>query len=473
MKSGAMPERLSLVPAPINLQTVPDAVIAFADRFARGPTKADQALLDILMRRAPRLRGRAAGLPIRNPGEPLTDAVIRAVVDLDHSYLFLQGPPGTGKTYTAAEAIVALLRAGKRVGVSSNSHKAINKLLLEVEKHAKASGFRFNGAKKGNKDDPETEFNSLNITTIFDSKEASPQHRLVGGTVFHFCDEDQRGTYDYLFVDEAGQVSLGNLVAMAGAAANIVLVGDQMQLPQPVQGVHPGETGLSSLEYLLEDKANVPEDRGILLNETRRLHPTLCAFISEAIYDGRLEAHPSTAGRHLVLRPGVSAALRPAGLSFVPVAHDGCTQSSRAEAEAIARLVAELQTQIVVREGEESALTLDDILIVAPYNLQVNLLKQLLPQGAQVGSVDKFQGQEAAVVIVSMTTSKGVDAPRGTEFLFNPNRFNVAVSRAQCLALVVHGAELLDGAWTPALVLVAKMKHRAAGRRRASRGAVR
>ncbi len=227
-----------------------------------------------------------------------------------------------------------------------------------------------------------------------------------------------------------------------------MLVGDQMQLPQPVQGVHPGETGLSSLEYLLEDNATVPEDRGILLNETYRLHPALCAFISEAIYDGRLEAHPVTANRRLVIRPGANGALRPAGLSFVPIVHDGYTQSSRAEADAIVRLVAELQTHRIVRDGREAPITLEDILIVAPYNLQVNLLKQLLPHGAQVGTVDKFQGQEAAVVIVSMTTSKGVEAPRGTEFLFNPNRFNVAVGRAQCLALVVHGAALLDGAWT-------------------------
>jgi predicted RecB family nuclease len=448
VKSGAMPSRLSLVPAPINLQGVPDAVIAFAERIARGPTQADQALLDILTRNVPRLKGRAARLPVRNPGEPLTDAVIRAVMDLDRSYLFIQGPPGTGKTYTAAQAIVALLRTGKRVSVSSNSHKAINKLLSEVEKRAAESKFRFRGVKKGNKDAPETEFNSLNITTITDSKDAAPEHRLVGGTVFHFCREDQRGAYDYLFVDEAGQVSLGNLVAMAGAAANIVLVGDQMQLPQPVQGVHPGETGLSGLEYLLEDKATVPEDRGILLNETRRLHPTLCAFISEAIYDGRLEAHPSAAERHLVLRPGAPPALRPAGLSFVSIPHDGCTQSSRAEAEVIAQLVTELCTHKVVRGGKEVPMTLEDILIVAPYNLQVNLLKQVLPHGAQVGTVDKFQGQEAAVVIVSMTTSKGVEAPRGTEFLFNPNRFNVAISRAQCLAVVVHGADLLAGAWT-------------------------
>lgn len=448
LKAPEMPERFSLVPAPINLQIVPDAVIAFAERFVRSPDKADQAMMDILLRRAPRLRGRTPGQPIRDPGEPLTNAVIRAVMDLDRSYLFIQGPPGTGKTYTAAQAVVALLRAGKRVGVSSNSHKAINKLLSEIEERAAETGFRFSGAKKGNEGDPDTEFNGRNITTVLDSKDVSPQHRLVGGTVFHFSRDDQRGTYDYLFVDEAGQVSLGNLVAMAGAAANIVLVGDQMQLPQPVQGVHPGETGLSSLEYLLEDKATVPENCGILLNETRRLHPALCAFISEAIYDGRLEAHPTTATRRLVLRPGASAALRPAGLSFVPVAHDGCTQLSRAEADAVVRLVAELQTQKISRDGQEAPITLADILVVAPYNLQVNLLKQLLPQGAQVGTVDKFQGQEAAVVIVSMTTSKGVEAPRGTEFLFNPNRFNVAVSRAQCLALVVHGVELLDSAWT-------------------------
>jgi len=447
-KAPALPMRFSLVPAPINLQGVPDAVLAFASRFANGSSHGDQALLDILMRRAPRLKGRVAGLPIRVAGEPLTEAVIRAVTELDHSYLFIQGPPGTGKTYTAALAIVELLRAGKRVGVSSNSHKAINKLMAEIDARADEAKFRFSGAKKVNDGKPETEYASANVVTVVNSEDVTQQHRLVGGTVFHFCRDDQRGAYDYLFVDEAGQVSLGNLAAMGSAAANIVLVGDQMQLPQPVQGVHPGETGLSSLEYLLEGRATVPEDRGILLNESRRLHPALCGFISEAIYDGRLGAHLSTKERYLRIRPGAHSALRPAGLSFVPIAHDGCTQSSRAEAEAIGEIVQALLAQEVIRDGSALPLTLEDILIVAPYNLQVNLLKQLLPPGAQVGTVDKFQGQESAVAIVSMTTSKGVEAPRGTEFLFNPNRFNVAVSRAQCLALVVHGAELLEGAWT-------------------------
>lgn len=445
--SATLPKRFSLIPAPISLQGVPDAVLAFAERFARERTPSDQALMDILVRQAPRLKGREVGQPIRGVQESLKDAVIRAVSDLENSYLFIQGPPGTGKTYTSAQAVVALLQAGKRIGVSSNSHKAINKFLSEVEERAKETSFSFVGVKKGNKDAPETEFNSKNIATVTDSKDVTTAHRLVGGTVFHFCREDQRNTYDYLFVDEAGQVSLGNLVAMAGAASNIVLVGDQMQLPQPVQGVHPGETGFSCLEYLLEGKATVPDDRGILLNETRRLHPLLCQFISDALYDGRLKAHPSTARRHLVLAEDANAIFRTAGLSFLPIDHQGCTQSSRAEANVIAQLVNELCAQKLLRDGKEAPLTLADILVVAPYNLQVNLLKEVLPAGAQVGTVDKFQGQEAAVVIVSMTSSRGADAPRGTEFLFNPNRFNVAISRAQCLALVVCSSELLEGAW--------------------------
>ncbi len=172
--------------------------------------------------------------------------------------------------------------------MASNSHKAIGKLLEEVESYAAEIGFTFAGSKKGTRNKPETEFNSDNIVTVMNSEEVTPVHRLVGGTVFHFSREDQRGGYDYLFVDEAGQVALGNLVAMGPCAANIVLIGDQMQLPQPVQGVHPGQSGLSCLEYLLQDQATVPEDRGILLNVTRRLHPSLCAFVSEAIYDGRL-----------------------------------------------------------------------------------------------------------------------------------------------------------------------------------------
>lgn len=446
--SGELPTKFSLIPAPIDPGAVPGAVLSFAQRFAAVPPRNDQATLAILGRALPRLKGRTQGDPIHTPNEDLTEEVIRAIKDLDHSYLVIQGPPGTGKTYTAARAIVTLLKAGKRVGVSSNSHRAIGKLLQEVESHAAEIGYRFSGAKKGSSDNPETHLYTKNIITMMKSEEVSAAHRLVGGTVFHFSREDQLGSFDYLFIDEAGQVALGNLVAMGPCASNIVLIGDQMQLPQPVQGVHPGETGHSCLEYLLQGHATVPDERGILLNVTRRLHPKLCEFISEAIYDGRLTNDPLTEKRKLIHAGTVHPAIKEAGLSFLAVSHGACTQSSEPEALAICELIQNLLTQKISLVDGIRNVRLDDVLVVAPYNLQVNLLRQKLPEGVRIGTVDKFQGQEAPVVIVSMTTSRGTDAPRGTEFLFNSNRFNVAVSRAQCLAIVVHGTELLDGAWT-------------------------
>lgn len=446
--AGAYPDLFSLIPAPIDQRDLPVAVMAFALRFAEGHLTRDTALMDFLMRLPPRFAARQCGLPVLDQGEDLLTGAIRAAADLDDSYLFIQGPPGTGKTFTIAAVIVDLLGRGKRVGVSSNSHKAINKVLSDVERRAREEGHSFRGAKKGTRDDLETHFDGAHVATVFKSEDVGGGHQLVGGTAFHFCRSDQQGQYDYLIVDEAGQVALGNLVAMAGAARNLVLVGDQMQLAQPIQGVHPGETGLSALDYLLQGKATVPPERGILLNESRRMRPEICEFISSAIYEGRLKAHPDTLNRELVLDGDSHPAVRSAGLVLHSLDHSGRTQSNAIEAEEIARLVASLLQQKLKREsGKISPLTLDDILIVAPYNMQVNLLKQRLPGGARVGTVDKFQGQEAAVVILSMTTSRGEDAPRGTDFLFNANRFNVAVSRAQCLAVVVHGVDLLEGGW--------------------------
>lgn len=448
-KAPDLPARFSLGATPVNPKPMPAAVMAFAERFAAGATAADQPLLDILMRRPPRLTGHRAGTPLRAPGEALADAVVRAVTNLEGSYLFIQGPPGTGKTHTAAHAIVALVAAGRRVGVTSNSHRAINNLLRKAESLA-AGRVPLAGVKKASAGHGESHYDadSSEIETVSSSTDVGPGHRLVGGTAHHFARDDQRGGYDYLFVDEAGQVSLGNLAAVAGAAANLVLIGDQMQLPQPLAGTHPGETGLSCLQYLLGDRSTVADDRGILLNETWRLHPSLCAFVSAAVYDDRLKPHPSTAARHLVLSAQAAGRVPQAGLAFVPVRHAGCTQSSPEEAAEIADLVTLLLRQRVSDAGTERPLTLADILVVAPYNLQVNLLKHHLPDGAQVGTVDRFQGQEAAVVIVSMTASSAADAPRGTAFLLNENRFNVAVTRARCLAVVVHGDGLLEGAFT-------------------------
>jgi uncharacterized protein len=246
-------------------------------------------------------------------------------------------------------------------------------------------------------------------------------------------------------VDEAGQVSLGNLVAMGVSARNIVLVGDQMQLSQPVQGTHPGRSGMSALEFLLGEHATVPPERGIFLDVTRRMHPHVCRFISEAMYDARLHAHQSTSVQKLVLRPGADPALKPSGISFVPVTHQDCRQKSEEEAQRIQAIFNSLLAQRWIdREGIERSMCLAAVLVVSPYNMQVNLLKSVLPAAARVGTVDKFQGQEAAVVIVSMTTSSAEDMPRNMEFLFSCNRLNVAISRARSLAIVVANPLLLE-----------------------------
>ena len=401
--------------------------------------------LEAFLRKDPlRIVGRAAGTPVVADASDL-DQVVEAVAGLKESTLFVQGPPGAGKTHTGAHVIVALLTLGKRVGVSSNSHKAINNLLAKVEAVAKEEGFGFRGAKKvnGNED------HCLNGTFIEDVEAnkdvAAGDFQLVAGTAWLFSRPEFDQAFDYLFVDEAGQVAVANLVAMGTSARNLVLLGDQMQLGQPVQGVHPGRSGDSSLEYLLDGTATIPADRGVFLDRTWRMHPDVCRFISEAVYDGRLHPEPSNANQRLVLRTDADPALRPTGVRFVPVAHDGCTQRSDEEAARVAALYQSLVGQRYVdRDGEEHAMGAANVLVVAPYNAQVNRLKQVLPADARVGTVDKFQGQQAEAVIVSMTTSSGEDLPRNMEFLFSKNRLNVAISRARCLALVVASPKLLE-----------------------------
>ncbi|OYW20171.1 MAG: hypothetical protein B7Z55_07675 [Planctomycetales bacterium 12-60-4] len=269
---------------------------------------------------------------------------------------------------------------------------------------------------------------------------------MVGGTAWFFSREGMAGQLDYLFVDEAGQVSLANLVGVAPSARNLVLMGDQMQLGQPIQGSHPGESGLSVLEYYLSGHATIPADRGLFLDVTWRMHPAVCSFISEAVYESRLLSAPHTTNR-IVNRPSDVATLinRPAGLQFVPVEHDGNQQGSDEEVEVIVKLVAELALCTLTDEkGDPAGLVniAKDILIVAPYNLQVRKLEDALPSGTRVGSVDKFQGQEAPVVIVSMCTSAGELGGRGLQFVLDQNRLNVAISRAQSLAIIVGDPRL-------------------------------
>ena len=439
-------DRFSLIPCgPIGDKVLRDAVYRYAEAVAAGNGARYGAVTAILRKEPPCIEGLAAGEPVVHEGADLVPAAVSAISRLGDSYLLVQGPPGAGKTYTSARAIVELIAAGRRVGVASNSHKAINNLLAEVEKVAREQGVRFSGVKKSSREDQFLNGSGLIVDTT-DNKGVLPAHRLVAGVAWLFARPDLDLAFDHLFVDEAGQVSLANIVAMGLSARNIVLVGDQMQLSQPIQGTHPGGSGVSGLDHLLAGHSTVPPDRGIFLPVTRRMHPDLCRFVSDAVYDGRLEADGAAAVQRLhVDCTADPEALAPAGLRFVSVDHVGCAQRSEEEAARLAAVYARLLgSEWTDREGRRRPVTIEDILVVSPYNMQVDLLRRSLPVGARVGTVDKFQGQEAAAVLVSMATSSGEDLPRNIEFLYSRNRLNVAVSRSRCLAVIFASPRLLE-----------------------------
>jgi len=364
------------------------------------------------------------------------DELKRLVSRLRDTHLFIQGPPGSGKTWTGARLIVHLLREGRRVGICAPSHKAIHKLLDEVEVVAAAEHVVFRGIKRG--DDEESSYEGRCVTTSSDIEACrDPEVRLVAGTTWLHAREEMNETLDYLFVDEAGQVSLADALAVGTAARNLVFLGDPLQLAQVSQGVHPGGTGCSVLEHLLGDATTIPPERGVFLERTWRMHPAVCSFVSEVVYDGRLEPAP---GRERQSITGVGA-----GLRYVPVEHEGRSQAAPEEAEAIAAEIEHLVGRTFTdAEGATRPLRHEDVLVVAPYNQQVRCLRGALPPAVRVGTVDKFQGQEAPVVFYSTTSSSGEEVPRGLEFLFSRNRLNVAISRAQCLAVLVGSPRLLD-----------------------------
>ena len=383
-------------------------------------------------------------LPRANLAEAEAEAVIRSMRE---THLVIQGPPGSGKTFTSAHAVVALLKDGKRVGVTSHTHKAINNLLAEVEKVAAKQQVAFTGAKKNSESDQK--LNGRFIEDVNDNEAIeNGTHQLVAGTAWLFARPAMARKLDYLFVDEAGQVCLANVVAMSLSAKNLVLVGDQMQLSQPTKAAHPMDSGQSALEYLMRGEATVPADRGIFLAKSWRMHPDVCRFVSEAFYDGRLESAEPAKQQRLILDTPHDV-LVPTGIRHVPVEHEDNGQCSEEEAERVAEIYGALLGQRWVNEkGETRKLTVEDILVVSPYNMQVNLLSETLPAGARVGTVDRFQGQEAAVVLLSMSASTVSSAPRGIQFLLSRNRLNVAISRARCLSIALAANALTSAPYT-------------------------
>jgi hypothetical protein len=341
--------------------------------------------------------------------------------------------------------ICDLVRAGRRVGVCAVSHKVIRNLLEEVVQAGSEAGRlipcvqKVSGARRNE---------TPGITEIEDNAGVretlrTGPARIAGGTAWMWARPEFAESVDVLFVDEAGQMSLANVLSIAPCAKNIVLLGDPQQLEQPIQGSHPEGTAVSALEHVLAGRATVSADRGLFLEETWRLPPEICDFTSEMFYEERLEARAARGSQVL----SNAAPLDGAGIWYIPVEHDADQSASAEEVEVVCRLVERLLLPDVLwhdRDGGRHRMGLEDILVIAPYNAQVADLIASLPPGARVGTVDRFQGQEAPVVIFSMTTSTPEDAPRGMEFLYNPNRLNVATSRARCACIVVGSPRLFE-----------------------------
>ena len=390
--------------------------------------------------------------PLQNLGESALEAAIRVTAAMNGECFVVQGPPGTGKTYTAARMITALLSAGKKVGVASNSHKAVMNLLAACGKAVKETGGSLHGIKVGGDPDGPLYTDNPNLRYVKDTGKAHTEYRggIIGGTAWLFTRPEWENALDFLFIDEAGQVSLANAVAMSRCANNLVLLGDQMQLEQPVQGSHPGDAGLSALQYALKDPAAsktdapvfhsvVPPNYGLFLGESRRMHPQVCRFISESIYEGRLGSYADCAKLKIAVPTGTPGLIaKENGIVFFGVEHDGNIQQSEEEVDRVSAIYNELIGRpFTAKDGNTKPLTLADFLFIAPYNAQVRALQAVLPASARVGSVDKFQGQEAPVCILSLCSSCGEYGSRGLAFILDRNRINVAISRAECLAVIV------------------------------------
>lgn len=394
------------------------------------------ALEAVLKRERPSIDGLSANEGIHTID---LDKMRSRAFGLHSSYLFVQGPPGAGKTWAGARLIAHLLKNGKRVGVAAQSHKAIHNLLNEIEKFAHETGLSFCGLKKSSRDNPESVYQSDFIKSeeqfarFFEEAKGA---QLLAGTAWLFSRHELDGSLDYLVIDEAGQVALADALAMGIAARNLALLGDPLQLAQVSQGLHPPGSGASILEHLLGEAPTIPEDRGIFLEKSYRMHPDVCAFISEIVYAGRLHSDDSAARRTTSFGTGIR---------FVPVEHDGNRTASDEEVAEIAKLIANLRRGTFTdSDGYTRQLRENDFMVVAPYNAQVRRLRAALPPDVRVGTVDKFQGQQAPLVFFSMATSSGEDVPRHLAFLFSRNRLNVAISRAQCLAYLVCSPRLLE-----------------------------
>jgi predicted RecB family nuclease len=421
---------------PISTTPLRDSIGSVAADVAAGlPALPRSALFDVLLRRRPRTRS-SAGLP--RSGDNVAN-IVAALLDMDSSYVAVHGPPGTGKTYTGAQVITRLVAEhGWRIGVVAQSHAVVENL-LDCAIDAGIDPLRV--AKKGSHRE------GVRWQQIAEQEYAGfitgTAGCVVGGTAWDFANPIRvpPGSLDLLVIDEAGQFCLANTIAVAPAAANLLLLGDPQQLPQVSQGTHPEPVDGSALGWLVENHRTLPAERGYFLDRTHRMHPAVCAPVSALAYEGRLQPYTElTAARHL---DGY-----PPGVHVRQVRHEGNSTESLEEAEAIVAHIMLLVGSTWTDEHGARPLAAADVLALAPYNAQVVLLRRRLAAAGlgdvRVGTVDKFQGAQAPVAIISMTASSVADIPRGIPFLLNRNRLNVAISRAQYAAVIVRAEALTD-----------------------------
>lgn len=412
------------------------AIAECAAAAAEGPTLPYGPAYDVIARRRPRLR---AGSALPHTGD-IVDDLVTALRDLEASYVPVQGPPGTGKTYTAARVIRRLVAEyGWRVGVVAQSHAVVEHVLDKVVEAGLDA--EVVGKPKARTTDPVWRRLPDNGVADF-LAEAAGRGCVLGGTAWDFTNADRvaRGALDLLVIDEAGQFALAPTVGVSVAAQRLLLLGDPQQLPQVSQGTHGEPVDASALGWVMQGAAAMPPELGYFLGTTYRMHPSLCGAVSHLSYAGALEAHPCTTERDLA---GVS----PGVVSVLLDHHGNRTSSVEEAAEVVVRVRELLATTWTPGPGREARpLTTSDILVVAPFNAQVHLVRRVLDEagieGVRVGTVDKFQGQEAPVVLVTLAASSPDDVPRGMGFLLDRHRVNVAISRAQWRAEIVRSGAL-------------------------------
>ena len=441
-KNVEMPSLLTLGnDTPPQVHQHDQALNKFLNDYIENEGKNYKSIMDMLEKSNPDIKGLKKGSNLIDEQKDLISQSSEIVQNLNNSYLSIQGPPGTGKTYSSANIIIELMKSGKKVGVTSNSHEAIKTLLIAIEQQAEKQNFKFNGMRKARSSD---KYDWKFIKDITTGKPLNfEDYLLYAGTSWFFVDPRMNKTLDYLFIDEAGQVTLGTTIANATAAKNLVLIGDQMQLSQPMRAKHEGYAKLSSLDFVLENNDTIPPDKGIFLNITRRLNKKICNYISTSFYDSRLTSDPITETRSVNLKLDP---IKNEGLFYVPIEHSGCSQRSDEEAD----LIEKTYNRIINKEfkvGKKlGKISSKDIMVVAPYNAQANNIRERLKKkndDVRVGTIDLFQGQEAKVVLISMTSSDVESLPRHKDFFFSRNRLNVAISRAECVAIIIFNENLL------------------------------